>query len=147
MTIKERIAVRTKRIDWNTIGTFLYCFLLFFFLLLSVCLSNVRAHENVVWKDADKFISYGQQSCGFGITLSTQENGSHRPYLLATDKSGELDTVHWHTTSWSIEAEDRDLLANTLMMCAEPTTDAEITFCTGDDNPADPEETAHENDT
>lgn len=108
-----------------------------FVALMCMMVGLAHGHENTIWTHDKRFVSYGQKHCGAGYILSKQANGSYQPYLVATHEDG---TYHFHSTFWTIEAYDCTHMFEMLVMCSDPVTDGQITFCTGDPDPADPME-------
>jgi len=109
--------------------------LMFILMLMAFELRMARAHENQVWIDAERFYAEGQKQCGMSYILAYTGNQTWQPYLMAINKEGYR---HWHKTPWEQDTPSCKKMFQQLMACAEPTTDAEITFCTGEVDTADP---------
>lgn len=104
-----------------------------FVLAMTLLMSMARlgyAHDNVMWSDAGKFgPCFGHTNCGMGYYLCWDCEGNGYPVLFAPT-AHNLNAGHTFKSC--------DDLFTFLEECSEPTTDAEISYCTGDMNPADP---------
>jgi hypothetical protein len=106
--------------------------------VVGLIISHADAHETGTWKHVE---GTGQMDsskmCPSGALLVRMiDTGRWRGLLLAHDKPRHDFKIHM--TEWSIDRPDCELFFEWAVTCNEPTTDAEITFCTGDVNPADP---------
>ena len=81
-------------------NVYLILLAIFLLILLFVWSNPAKAHETEIWKDTDKYISYGQAPCGMGYVLSRQANGRWQPYLYTSG--------HWHITTWDMPTSSCD---------------------------------------
>ena len=110
----------------------LFTMFLFWFMCWFIGAKTSHAHDDYMWQDAEKYgPCYGHANCGIGYKLcwKDKERTVGEPYLFAP-------TAHSLKGGWKVGSCEE--LFETLEMCAEPLTDMDITFCTGDVDAADP---------
>jgi hypothetical protein len=110
-------------------NVYLILLAIFLLILMFVWSNPAKAHENEIWKDANKYLmsgTGGQVNCGMGYKLAHQANGRWQPYLYAG---------HWHVTEWMVVSSNCESFMRILQ--TEETEETEETTHWSTGNPAE----------